>query len=335
MVGSLNLFNSTTGDVWINPFLPWPFIPKGYCRCLRLSVCPPVRPSARLSVRQLYLFCAISRHRFGLKSPNLHQTCILGYPRLVLKVEVIDHDLQSYFVHFDLEFYEIWFVRAITRHRFGLESRNLHQTCILGYYQLVLITEVIDLDLQDHFGLFDLEFLEIWLVPMINCNGFELESPNLHQICLFASLDSLNWYWKWRPLTLTFKVWPSFRLKKLHSKLLLCTDLGRPRGVTRPKRALVSNLGLCAACWAHFMCHHELWPTSVSHPFSSLNSSWCLAGGKYYQKLPITIFRLVLQNFALPCWFPYVLFYHCLFSLLSPSWVVIAVCNSISVQGTN
>ena len=24
------------------------------------------------------------------------------------------------------------------------------------------------------------------------------------------------------------------------------------------------------------MCHHELWPTSVSHPFSSLNSSLAL-----------------------------------------------------------
>ena len=40
-----------------------------------------------------------------------------------------------------------------------------------------------------------------------------------------------------------------------------------------------SNLGLCAACWAHFMCHHELWPTSVSHPFSFLNSSLGLARG--------------------------------------------------------
>ena len=34
-----------------------------------------------------------------------------------------------------------------------------------------------------------------------------------------------------------------------------------------------SNLGLCAACWARFICHHELWPAAVSHPFSSLNSS--------------------------------------------------------------
>ena len=40
--------------------------------------------------------------------------------------------------------------------------------------------------------------------------------------------------------TLIIKViWPSFRLKKLHSTLLLYTDLGRPRGATRPKRALV------------------------------------------------------------------------------------------------
>ena len=24
-----------------------------------------------------------------------------------------------------------------------------------------------------------------------------------------------------------------------------------------------SNLGQCAACWTHFMCHHELWPASL------------------------------------------------------------------------
>ena len=29
------------------------------------------------------------------------------------------------------------------------------------------------------------------------------------------------------------------------------------------------NLGLCAVCCAHFMCHHELWPLSLSHTFSS------------------------------------------------------------------
>ena len=33
------------------------------------------------------------------------------------------------------------------------------------------------------------------------------------------------------------------------------------------------DLGLCAACWAHFMCHHKLSSTSVSQPFF-LNSSY-------------------------------------------------------------
>ena len=50
---------------------------------------------------------------------------------------------------------------------------------------------------------------------------------------------------------------------------------------------IFSNLELCAACWARFMCHHELWPTSVSHPFSSLNSSLSFAGRKHYQKITL------------------------------------------------
>ena len=51
------------------------------------------------------------------------------------------------------------------------------------------------------------------------------------------------------------------------------------------------------------MCHHELWQTSVSHPFSFLNSSLGLAGGKHYQKISIPVFRVVLQNFAIPGYF--------------------------------
>ena len=97
---------------------------------------------------------------------------------------------------------------------------------------------------------------------------------------------------------------------------------------------IFSNLGLCAACWAHFMCQHELWPTSVSHPFSSLNSSLGPTGGKYYQKITIPIFRLIPQNFAFPGCFSYIVFYRYIFSLLSSDWVVIAVSDSVSVQGT-
>ena len=97
---------------------------------------------------------------------------------------------------------------------------------------------------------------------------------------------------------------------------------------------IFSDLGWCAACWAHFMCPHELWPTSVSHPFSSLNSLG-LSGGKYYQKIIIPILRLILQNFAFPGCFSFILFYRYIFSLLSSGWVVVAVYDSVSVQGTS
>ena len=99
---------------------------------------------------------------------------------------------------------------------------------------------------------------------------------------------------------------------------------------------IFSNLGLCAACCAHFMCHHKLWPTSASHPLSSLNSSLGLSEGKYYQKITIPIFTLIPQNFAFPGCFSYILFYHYIYiSLLYSGWVVIAVCASVPVQGTS
>ena len=73
-------------------------------------------------------------------------------------MEVIDLDFQGHFGHFNVELCEIRLVRTITRQRFGLESTNLHQACIMGYSQLVLKMKVIDLDLQGHFDQYDLEF---------------------------------------------------------------------------------------------------------------------------------------------------------------------------------
>ena len=52
---------------------------------------------------------------------------------------------------------------------------------------------------------------------------------------------------------------------------------------------------LCAACGARFICHHELWSTSVRHTVSSRNSSLGLASGKLSHKITIPIFRLVLK----------------------------------------
>ena len=79
------------------------------------------------------------------------------------------------------------------------------------------------------------------------------------------------------------------------------------------------------------MCHHELWPTWVSHPFSSLNGSLGFAGGKHDQKITIIILRL-LQNFAIPGCFPNILFHCYPFSLLSSGWFVIAAFGPISIQ---
>ena len=114
--------------------------------------------------------------------------------------------------------------------------------------------------------------------------------------------------------------------------LLVDGDLGLFHHRWCLNNPIFSNLGLCAACWAPFMCYHELWPTSVSHPFSSLNSSLGFAGGKHYQKITIPIFRLVLQNYAIPGYFSYIPFHRYLFSLLSSGWFVIAVCGSIGVR---
>ena len=60
--------------------------PKGYCRYLRLSVCPFVCLSVSTSACKLYLIRVVTRNRFELESPNLHQSCILGLFRSVLKL---------------------------------------------------------------------------------------------------------------------------------------------------------------------------------------------------------------------------------------------------------
>ena len=82
--------------------------------------------------------------------------------------------------------YKFYLVRMITYHRFQLVSPNLHQTFILGYSQLLLKTGALTTTLNIILALLTQEFLEIQLAHMITCNGFELESPNLHQICILG-----------------------------------------------------------------------------------------------------------------------------------------------------
>ena len=51
-------------------------------------------------VRKLHFVRTITCHRFGSGSPNLHQTCILGYYRLVWEMGFIDLELQGHVGHF-------------------------------------------------------------------------------------------------------------------------------------------------------------------------------------------------------------------------------------------
>ena len=69
------------------------------------------------------------------------------------------------------------------------------------------------------------------------------------------------------------------------------------------------------------MCLHELWPTSVSHPFSSLNSSLGFAGGKLLSLSLYLFFKILLFQVAFLIFFSVV--------ILSSCWFVIAVCGSI------
>ena len=50
---------------------------------VHLYVCP----SICLFVHKLYFVHMITPHKFELESPNLHQTCIMGFFQLVIKIE--------------------------------------------------------------------------------------------------------------------------------------------------------------------------------------------------------------------------------------------------------
>ena len=98
------------------------------------------------------LVTAITRHTFKLGSPNLHQMCILGSSRSLLKMVLIDLDLQGRLGLKWPKSAKNGLVTAITRHTFKLGSPNLHQMCILGSSRSLLKMVLIDLDLQGHLG---------------------------------------------------------------------------------------------------------------------------------------------------------------------------------------
>ena len=75
---------------YLGHFYLRPVLAFGYCRCLRLSVCPSV-----LSCVNHELVRAITHHPFKLGSPNLDHRCKRPWLRSILFKGVIDLDLQS------------------------------------------------------------------------------------------------------------------------------------------------------------------------------------------------------------------------------------------------
>ena len=83
-----------------------------------------------------------------------------------------------------------------------------------------------------------------------------------------------------------------------------------------------------------YVIMHELWPTSVSHPFSSLITSLGLTKGKYNQKITIPIFRLIHQNVDFQVAFLLLFFSVAIFSPYFPLVVLLLQYMTASVPGT-
>ena len=117
----------------------------GYCRCLRLSVRPSVRPSVTKFVR------AITHYPFKLGSPNLDQRCKRPWLRSLLFCGAIDCDLQGQIAlqSQNLPHFEV--VHAITLHQLKLQFPNLEQKCILALFRSPPILGLIEIDLKSNF----------------------------------------------------------------------------------------------------------------------------------------------------------------------------------------
>ena len=116
------------GGLWLwPPRSLWPF-------CLRIlgNLAYPCDNSSQN--RAIITKFAITLHRFGLESPNLHPTWILGYSWLVLKMEVNDRDFWPFWLK---KFGNLaclrnnlqWIWARITKY-----APNMHLGILSGYY---------------------------------------------------------------------------------------------------------------------------------------------------------------------------------------------------------
>ena len=73
---------------------------------------------------QKELVRTITLHAFELGSPDLHQICILGLSRTLLKMALIERDIQGHLGAITVEIVQNWLDPTITRHSIELGSPN-------------------------------------------------------------------------------------------------------------------------------------------------------------------------------------------------------------------
>ena len=128
----------------------------------------------------------ITHHIFELGSPKLHQMCILGPCRTLLKMVLIDLELQGHLGSKTSKSTKNGLVRAITRRVFELGSPNLYKVCILCPFRTLLRMVLIDLDLHGHLGSKMSKSPQNGFVHAITRRVFEQGSPNLHKMCILC-----------------------------------------------------------------------------------------------------------------------------------------------------
>ena len=177
----------------------WPFRPKGYCHCLRLSVSVSVHPSVHLSVCKLYLLPRDNSSQIWTRITKF-AICILGYPRLVLIMEVILAlwlRILGNSAYPRNNFYLVW--AAITKF-----TPNTH----LRIWAVVLKMGVIDLDLQCYLAIsisgnciqrrffyHDLGRPGGLHIPTCTGNALWVHIPNLEKMLFvnFVVASACNW----------------------------------------------------------------------------------------------------------------------------------------------
>ena len=181
---------------------------------------------------------------------------------------------------------------------------------------------------QGHIALKIVEFDPNWTFP--DCNS-SLNSPMAMKCCTKLETAKVRCPIVFQGHPSNFKVTRDKKNTDFDPNWAFRT-IGRSQ-LSNPSDLPCFELGFMCSMLKTFHVLSRI-EASISEPplLSSQYKSLGLVGGKHYQKIIIPMIRLVFQNFAIPGYLPYSLFYHYPFSLLFSGWFVIGVCGSASVR---